>query len=122
VIPYNAKSKQFSRKLRRNMTDAENLLWKYIRRKQICDIQFYRQKPIKNYIVDFYAPSARLVIELDGGQHFFNEPMKRDNRRDMHLASLNLKVLRFDNWQVLKSLDDVLNEIYRVITLQLLEL
>jgi len=49
------------------MTDAEQLLWKYVRRKQLCDIQFYRQKPIGHYIVDFYAPAAKLVIEIDGG-------------------------------------------------------
>ena len=95
------------------MTDAEQLLWKYVRRKQLCGIQFYRQKPIGNYIVDFYAPAARLIIEIDGGQHFFDEHLKRDHKRDAYLASQNLYVLRFDHWQVLKSLDDVLNEIHR---------
>ena len=55
------------------MTDAENLLWRHIRRKQLNDIQFYRQKPIGNYIVDFYATAAKLVIEIDVGQHFSDE-------------------------------------------------
>ncbi len=95
------------------MTDAEQLLWKYVRRKQLCDIQFYRQKPIGNYIVDFYAPAAKLVVEIDGSQHFVDEHLKRDQKRDAYLASINLKVLRFDNWQVLKSLSDVIEEIYR---------
>lgn len=97
------------------MTDAEQLLWKHVRRKQLCEIQFYRQKPIGNYILDFYAPAVRLVIEIDGGQHFFDEHLKRDRKRDAYLASMSLKVLRFDNWQILKSLDDVLAEIYRQI-------
>ena len=52
------------------MTDAEQLLWQRLRRKQILGLQFYRQKPILNFIVDFYCPSVSLVIECDGGQHF----------------------------------------------------
>ena len=113
MLNYNSRSKPFSRKLRTDMTDAEQLLWKHVRRKQIGDIQFYRQKPIGNYIVDFYAPAAKLVVELDGGQHFIDEHLKQDQKRDTYLASMNLKVLRFDNLQVLKSLSDVLEEIYR---------
>ena len=97
------------------MTDAEQLLWKYIRRKQLCDIQFYRQKPIGKYSVDFYAPAAKLVIEIDGGQHFFDEGLRHDKERDCYLSLLHLQVLRFDNWQVLKSLNDVLNEIHRYV-------
>src|SRR3990167_7380236 len=68
-----------------------------------------------NYIVDFYAPAVKLVVEIDGGQHFSNEYLRRDQKRDAYLASMNLKVLRFDNGQVLKSLGDVLDEIYRQI-------
>lgn len=55
------------------MTDAEQLLWSRLRRKQILGLQFYRQKPLLNYIVDFYCPSANLVIECDGGQCFTDE-------------------------------------------------
>ena len=115
MLDYNTRLKSFSRELRTGMTDAEQLLWKYVRRKQLCDIQFYRQKPIGNYIVDFYAPAVKLVVEIDGGQHFSNEYLRRDQKRDAYLASMNLKVLRFDNGQVLKSLGDVLDEIYRQI-------
>lgn len=67
--PYNKNLKQASRNLRSNMTDAEQRLWQRIRRKQILELQFYRQKPILNFIVDFYCPAANLVIECDGGQH-----------------------------------------------------
>ncbi len=65
--PYNKNLKQASRDLRNNMTDAEKLLWSRLRNKQILGLQFYRQKPILNYIVDFYCPAANLVIECDGG-------------------------------------------------------
>ena len=68
--PYNKNLKQPSRDLRNNMTDAEQLLWQRLRRKQILGLQFYRQKPILNFIVDFYCPAASLVIECDGGQHY----------------------------------------------------
>ena len=92
------------------------LLWSRIRRKQIKNIQFYRQKPIGNFIVDFYAPSAKLVIEVDGGQHFEEAHIERDEKRDMYLRQLNLKVLRFDNLQVLQSIDVVLEVIFGEIT------
>ena len=91
------------------MTDAEQLLWSRIRRKQIHSIQFYRQKPIGNYIVDFYAPAARLVIELD------EEYILRDKKRDVDLMAQNLNVLRFDNLQVLQSIDSVIEEIFNKI-------
>ena len=55
------------------MTDAEQLLWSRLRRKQILGLQFYRQKPLLNYIVDFYCPAVNLVIECDGGQHYTAE-------------------------------------------------
>ena len=119
MLAYSSRLKEFSRKLRTDMTDAEQLLWKYVRRKQLCGIQFYRQKPIGNYIVDFYAPAAKLVVEIDGGQHFSDEYFRRDQKRDAYLSSLDLKVLRFDNRQVLKSLGDVLSEIHRQIEIML---
>ena len=66
--PYNKYLKLPSRDLRNNMTDAEQLLWQRLRRKQILGLHFYRQKPILKFIVDFYRPSANLVIECDGRQ------------------------------------------------------
>lgn len=94
------------------MTNAEQLLWFHLRRKQILSVQFYRQKPIGNYIVDFYAPCVQLVIEIDGGQHFDEEYMQRDKKRDSYLAEKKLKVLRFDNLQVLQATEDVMQVIY----------
>jgi len=81
--------------------------------KQILALQFYRQKPILNYIVDFYCPAANLVIECDGSQHFTNEGLEADRIRDEALAELGLKVLRFDNGQVMTRLDNVVEVIYQ---------
>lgn len=115
MLYYNQKNKIRSRHLRSNQTDAEMLLWSRIRRKQINNIQFYRQRLLGNFIVDFYAPSVKLVIEVDGGQHFEEINIERDKKRDTYLKLLNLKVLRFDNLQVLQSIDDVLEVIFREI-------
>jgi len=111
ALPYNSRLKFNARYLRCNLTDAERLLWFHLRRKQLHNVQFYRQRPIGNYIVDFYAPSAKLVIEVDGGQHFDEDHMHRDNVRDNYLTKRNLKILRFDNLQVLKSINAVLEVI-----------
>ena len=110
---YNKNLKQASRDLRNNMTDAEKLLWSRLRNKQILGLQFYRQKPILNFIVDFYYPAANLVIECDGGQHFTKEGLEVDRVRDEALAQLGLKVLRFDNGQVMGRIDDVVEVVYR---------
>jgi len=110
--PYNKNLKQPSRELRKNMTDAECRLWSRVRRKQIKGLQFYRQKPLGNYIVDFYCPAAGLVVEVDGGQHYTEEGKANDKRRDDDLAGLGLKVLRFSNIDVLKEIDAVLQVIW----------
>ncbi len=94
------------------MTDAEQLLWQYLRCKQIHGVQFNRQKPILKYIVDFYCARARLVIEIDGGQHFDLDHQNRDEARDRALSKLGLLVLRFDNHQMLTNTDSVLESIY----------
>lgn len=79
------------------MTDAEQLLWSLLRRKQILGIQFYRQKPIGPYIVDFHASAVSHVIEVDGGQHLDDEHLLRDTKRDCFLIDRGIMVLRFDN-------------------------
>lgn len=112
MLYYNPKNKINSRSLRVSQTDAELFLWSHIRRKQINNIQFYRQKPLGNFIVDFYAPSVKLVIEIDGGQHFEKEYIQKDIKRDAYLKKLGLKVLRFDNFQIIQFIDDVLEVIF----------
>ena len=117
--PYNPALKPFSRNLRSNMTDAEQLLWSKLRRKQLLGLQFYRQKPLANYIVDFYCPAANLVIELDGSQHFEADHQARDAERDRVLESLGIVVLRFDNRQVLTELDAVMSVVFSTVEKQI---
>jgi very-short-patch-repair endonuclease len=115
---YRADLKQKARTLRSNMTDAEQKLWYYLRRKQIQNIQFYRQRPIENYIVDFYAPSIKLVIEIDGAQHAETANMTYDENRTSHLNQLGLNVIRFNNRQILLETNYVLESIHQTISTQ----
>ena len=86
--------------LRKNMTKEENLLWyPFLRR---CPCQFRRQYVTGNYIVDFYCHRAKLVVELDGSQHYTPEEVEKDARRTRYLESLGLQVLRFSNLDVLR--------------------
>ncbi len=94
------------------MTDAEQCLWQKIRNKQIGGVQFYRQKTLLSFIVDFYSPKAKLVVELDGRQHFEPEHQDKDKERDAQLTLSGLKVLRFDDRQVLTETEAVLKVIY----------
>ena len=112
MLPFNKKFKTLARQLRRNMTEAESFLWQRIRRKQLKGRQFYRQKNIGNYIVDFYCPSAKVIIELDGGQHYRQEGNRRDQVRDKYLESLGFRVLRFSDREVFKNIEGVLEKIF----------
>jgi len=95
------------------MTDAEKRLWSKIRMRQMGGYQFYRQRAIGNHIVDFYCPKAKLVLEVDGGQHYSDEQIEIDKKRSSYLNKLGLKVMRFTNLDVLNNIDVVLDEIYR---------
>lgn len=112
---YNRNLKQPSRDLRSNMTDAEQVLWQRLRRKQILGLQFYRQKPLLNFIVDFYCPAANLVVECDGSQHHTIEGLQADQVIDQCLNQLGLTVLRFDNRQILLETDVVVGAIFDVV-------
>lgn len=112
ILRYNPSLKSIARKLRDTMTDAEQALWTKIRNRQINDKQFYRQRPIGNYIVDFYCPTSNLVIEVDGGQHYEKNAMESDAERDDYIKSLGLNVLRFSNRDVLQEMDSVLRKIH----------
>jgi very-short-patch-repair endonuclease len=119
MLNYNANLKDKARQLRKNLTDSERALWSRLRNKQILDIQFYRQKPIGEYIVDFFAPRAKLVVEVDGSQHRVGDHVQKDRIRNGYLASVGLKVLRFNSREVLKESDAVVEAIYRMIKDQL---
>lgn len=112
MLYYNRKLKYIARTLRKNMTDAERLLWSRIRRKQLKGYQFYRQKPIENYVVDFSCPTGKLIVELDGSQHYQEEGMRKDRKRDQYLSRLGFRVLRFPSTEVFENLDGIVLQIY----------
>src|ERR1700752_2810955 len=106
-IPYNKNLKEFSRELRNESTLGEVLLWKKLRAKQLGYI-FNRQKPLLNYIADFYCKSLNLVIEIDGKSHATIEKGERDVRKEGDLKILGLEILRFTEKQVRYSMNDVI--------------
>lgn len=112
MLFYNTKLKEYSQRLRRNMTDAEKLLWSKLRRKQLKGLQIYRQRIIGDYIVDFYCPKANLIIEVDGGQHYTDEGIDKDKIRDDYIKGKGIKVLRFSDREVLKNIGEVIERIY----------
>ena len=113
--PYRNTLKEPARSLRTRMPDAEPALWQRMRSKQMQNVQLYRQKPLRSFLVDFYGPAARQVVELDGSQHFETGHQAKDRARDAALAGLGLQVLRFDNRQVLLETDAVLAAIDEVV-------
>ena len=112
MLSYEKGLKQLSRNLRRNMTDAENLLWSKLRGKQLNGHQFYRQKIIGRYIADFYCPKSKLVVEVDGGQHYSTEGTEKDIKRDEYMGKAGITVLRFSDREVLGNIDVVLEKIW----------
>ncbi len=115
VLAYDARLKPLARRLRRDLSDAERVLWQRLRRKQLHGVQAYRQKPLGRWIVDFHLPAARLVVEVDGGQHFSADGMARDAARTRALNRMGLRVMRFDNLQVLRETDAVVEAIWNAI-------
>lgn len=103
---------QRARDLRANMTDAERRLWQGLRGRQLAGYKFRRQVPIGPYIVDFACLEARLVIEVDGGQHLGSA---EDQARDAWLRSEGYRVLRFWNHEVLQQTTDVLEHIWNAL-------
>ena len=115
MLKYNPNLKSRARPLRQNLTDSERALWQRLRGKQLAGVQFYRQKPIGDFIVDFYAPKAKLIIEIDGSQHMEPHHAERDRQRDEYLRCLGLMVLRFNSRQVLKEIEATMEFIYNTL-------
>ena len=105
MLNYNKNNVALARVLRKNMTPQERKLWYDFLRNY--EIRFQRQKPIGNYIADFYCHKARLIIELDGSGHYFDKQEKRDKPRTEELESLGLRVIRFSNLDVDNNFDGV---------------
>jgi very-short-patch-repair endonuclease len=104
-----------AKQLRPAMTRAETLLWKHLKANRMDGVGIRRQTPIGNYIADFVCFSSKLVIELDGESHDFDERQKKDERRDAFFAAEGFQVLRFTNDQVMTNLEGVV-EIIRQAT------
>lgn len=112
MLQYGRHLKKYSRKLRKEMTEAERVLWSRIRGKQLKGFQVYRQKPIGRFVVDFYCPKAKLVIEIDGGQHYTEDHRAKDEARDRFMMTRGVKTLRFSDKEIFENLADVLEEIW----------
>ena len=104
---------KLQRRLRRNMTEAEQRLWRFLRRKQLIDFKFRRQHPFGDYILDFVCLDAMLVVEVDGGKH--GEREAEDAVRTAYLESAGFRVLRFWNNEVLSDTEAVLGVIWRAL-------
>ncbi len=100
-----------ARKLRKDMPEAEQRLWYFIRRSELGGFRFRRQHTIGPYIADFACLEAKLVIELDGDQHALGDAPKRDEKRDAYLIAEGFEVLRFWNNEVYENIDGVLEAI-----------
>ena len=101
-----------ARTLRCTMTDAEQLLWSCLRRKQLGGYRFRRQHPIDRFVLDFYCSKTKLAVELDGGQHNTPDAHLQDQERTTFLGKQGIKVIRFWNNDVFSNTDGVLESIY----------
>ena len=111
IIPYNSKLKEFARQLRNNSTKSEILLWHQLKGKQMRGYDFHRQKPIDNYIVDFFCVELMLAIELDGYTHQNIETYEKDKQKEKRLNELGVYVLRFEDKEVFHDMVNVLRSI-----------
>jgi very-short-patch-repair endonuclease len=111
LIPYNPKLKDLAKRLRNDCTLGEILLWKELNNKQMYGYDFHRQKPLLNYIVDFYCHELNLVIEIDGQYHNHEEKDQADLLRDKELENYDLTIFQFTEQEVRKDMLNVLRTI-----------
>ena len=108
-------TRQKRKLLRKKQTDAERTLWAKLRNKQVLGCKFFRQYGIGTFIADFYCPEIKIVIEVDGGQHFNDEGMLYDAERSKYMESIGIKTIRFSNVEVLCDLETVMSVVYEAI-------
>jgi len=108
--------KQRRRELRRNQSDAERALWARVRNKQFFGMKFFRQYSIGPYILDFYCPTAKLALELDGGQHNYSDNREYDTVRSGYLKAKGIDVIRFWDNDVLLDIESVLSKLALKVT------
>jgi len=120
-LAYRSRHKSgLARQFRKNPTDAERKLWSRLRGKRLGGIKFRRQQPLGSYIADFYCSAAKMIIEIDGGQH--GEPARRahDAMRTQFLEAQGYSVLRFTNCEVMRETERVLDVIWHAVQIRVL--
>ena len=100
-----------ARSLRRDSTDAERIIWSVLRAHRLNGASFRRQTPVGPYVADFLCHGAKLIVEIDGGQHFEREQQKRDARREAFLTSKGYRILRFNNYDVMTNREGIIETI-----------
>lgn len=103
--------KERRRRLRREQSDAERVFWASVRNGRFLDLKFFRQYSVGPYILDFYCPSKKVAVELDGGHHNLVECIKYDAARTAYLTGHGIEVVRFWNHEVLQEIDGVLERL-----------
>jgi very-short-patch-repair endonuclease len=111
IIPYKPYLKILARHLRNNSTQAEIKLWMELKGKRIHGFDFHRQKPIDQYILDFFCHELMLGIEVDGYSHEIEDIQKKDAIKEARLNELGIHVMRFTDDQIIKDMGNVLREI-----------
>ncbi len=111
IYPYNPKLKLLARKLRNNSTHAEVLLWNQLKNKKLKGYDYHRQKPILNYILDFFCHELYLAIEVDGITHDTENQQVKDKARQSEIEALGITFLRFDDMDIKTQMDGVISEI-----------
>ena len=111
IIPYNPKLTALARKLRNESTETEIFLWLKLKGKQMYDYDFHRQKPIDNYILDFFCHELLLGIEVDGYSHEILEVYNKDIVKEKRMNDLGITILRFSDFEVLKDMENVIRAI-----------
>jgi very-short-patch-repair endonuclease len=101
---------QFAKALRKNMTEAEKIVWGRVCKNQL-GIKIRRQHPIDNYIADYYCHELKLVIEVDGGVHLSEENQQRDKTREAALNEHGIEIIRFTNEEISNQIDFVIEKI-----------
>jgi len=115
IIPYNPSLKEFARQLRNASTKAEVVLWQKLKRRQMYGYDFDRQKPIDNYMLDFFCYDLMLGIEVDGYSHEFLEVYNKDVIKETKMNEFGITVLRFSDYQVMKDTENVIRTIEQYI-------
>ena len=118
TIHFNKSSEKTNRrKLRRNSTEAEEILWEHLKDRKLFKMKFRRQYSIDQFVIDFYCPKIKFAIELDGKIHLDKNVKNHDENRDGFLSNFGIKILRIKNDAVLNDIDGTIESIKKNITL-----